>query len=467
MNAVRASANMPPLPADEADLAQNHILNPLVRYVFAVVYGAIMVVLYQSLSVYWAYLGFDYRPLGMATFAVVTLGATPALLLPQHPSSLGQFACWLLNFILFMPALIIPQLQGWAEGWGATALFVTLILSIYGFIWIARFDSTPLPLFHFPPQLFWVGIIGLWAIFHGTIFVMLGDNLQLAGLGQEVYDQRQATTVQIGGGLLIYVITNASGAINPVLVAVGVFERKWWAVALGLVGQLIVYATLAGKIALIFPLVVIGTYFLFSKGRLYPMRLALVMVGIAVFGIPLQLGREQLGDVAGNIVDLIYMRTLYLPGVLVGAYHDFFSIYPLTYFSHSLIGRPFSEYPYGIWSVGQVVGNYITPGVGYGFNNYNANFIAADGIAGFGLAGIPLLMLTAVLLLRLIDKVLGGLDLKVRCAALAPFLMWITDGSLTTAMLTGGGIVACALLWIYSGSRIAIDGTSLNPVKGA
>lgn len=440
-------------PYSEAETpSQAALSKPWLRYTLALLYSIIMVVLYQSLSEYWAYLGFTYEWPGAIIFPIVLIAATPSFLLAPHPKTFTQFASWLLFYILFMPATIIPHLQGWIDGFDAAALFLLTVASTFIFLAISRRGSVPFPHFHLPSDLFWIGLLGAWGVFHGAIYVVLGDTLQLAGLGQAVYDQRQEASSQVTG-LILYIVTNASGAINPVLVAIGFAERKWWAVGLGIVGQVLVYMTLAGKIVLVFPIIIIGTFFLFRRGVMQPNRIALAMAAIALIGLPLQLGREQFGDISANLVDLVYMRTLYLPGVLVGAYHDFFSIYPLTYFSHSIVGRFITEYPYGIWSVGQVVGNYITPGIGYNFNNYNANFIASDGVASFGMFGIPVVVVAAAFVLRLIDRILGHVDIRVRCAALVPFVMWIADGSLTTAMLTGGGILATFLLWVYGSTR--------------
>lgn len=430
------------------------IFEPLRRYLLAVIYGSIMIVLYSSLSIYWKYLGFAYESIGELVVPLVTVSAIPALFLPRHPTSLPQFAAWLFYFTLFLPGLIIPQLQGWLFGADALWLFVVLFGSVFLFVAMAGFRTAPWSAIRFDKQIFWLGLIFLWVAMHGAIVLFFGKQLSVAAIN-DVYQQRADAVSQIGGaGYVGYIINNASGAVNPVLVGIGFRERKWWAVAMGVVGQVIVYSSLAGKIVLLFPLVTIGTFFLFDKSRrMRPTRLAVVMVLVALLGIPLQLRRDSMGETISQLTDLIYMRTLYLPGVLIGAYHDFFSIYPLTYFSHTIVGRQFIEYPYGGLSVGQVVGAYVTPGIGYQVNNYNANFIAADGIASLGTLGIPLIMLVAILLLRFIEKVLGNLDVRVRCAVYVPFLMWLSDGSLPTALLTGGGVLITLLMWLYLGTE--------------
>ena len=88
------------------------MFEPIGRLFLGVVYGTIMVLLYQSLSTTWSYLGFDFRPLGTLTVPLVIVSSLPAMVLPSRPTSLAQFGSWLLFFTLFQPAMIIPQLQG-------------------------------------------------------------------------------------------------------------------------------------------------------------------------------------------------------------------------------------------------------------------------------------------------------------------------------------------------------------------
>lgn len=430
------------------------ILKPVAFFGLALAYGALMVVVYRLLSLSWGYLGFDYRPLGATVGPLVVIASLPALMLPSRPRSLAEFGSWLLFFSLFQPAMIIPQLQGWVLGSDAALLLGVLFLSTIVFIGMARVPFRPWPVTRFDNRLFWIAVLTLWTLMHAALILYFGSTLSLAGI-EEVYEQRADAVMQLGSGYIVYVITNAAGAVNPLLIAIGLHERKWWAVGLGVLGQLLVYATLAGKIVLVYPIIIAGVFLMFTRGgEMRPIRIGLVLVAVALLGVPLQAGRHALGDTAQSFIDLIYMRTLYLPGVLVGAYSDFFSVYPLTFFSHSIVGRMLVEYPYGDWSVGQVVGAYVTPGSGYRINNYNANFIAADGIAGLGLVGIPLVVLAAAMILRLMDKLLSrGIDLRLLCAAYVPFLTRLADGSLPTALLTGGGVLLTILLWLYAGTK--------------
>jgi hypothetical protein len=437
------------------------------RYALALCYGLLMIVNYQSLSHWWAYIGFDYAPLAMPTLVgLLLVSGIPAMLLARQPRSVAEFGAWILYFTLFMPAMIIPALQGWTAGAAAAELFLVVLASTILFILLTRSPARPFRIPRFEHSTFWIVVISLFVLLHGSIILSLGGLMSFAGF-EQVYEQRSAAA-EATNGLLAYVLSNTSGALNPFLIATGIAERKWWRVALGTVGQVIVYSTLAGKIVLVSILVIAGVFLLFDKeGRIRPMRMGLGLCVVALIGLPLTASYDPINGNFNSIIDLVYVRTLYLPGVLVGAYYDFFSQYPVTYFSHSIVGRAFVEYPYGQLQVGQVIGAYVTPSASYEVNDYNANFIAADGITSLGLYGIPFAILLAVAVLRLFDRLLGQIDFRVRCAALVPFLMWLADGSLLTALLTGGGISLTLLTWLWGGTRSPTTTGARDPLTGA
>lgn len=430
------------------------------RYSMGLAYGILMFLSYRELSRFWAYIGFDYRPMSVpVVIGLLLVSAIPALLLARRPRSLAEFGAWVLYFTLFLPALIIPPLQGWATTSAAFALFFTTFGSVIGFIVLTRSPGRPWRIPRFDHSIFWVTILSLYGLLHGLILLSFAGIMSFAGFDQ-VYEQRTAAAAAAGGAIG-YVLSNAAGALNPFLIATGLADRKWWRVALGVLGQLIVYSTIAGKIVLVSMLVIGAVFLLFDRrGQLRPMRVGMGLTMVALIGFPLVATYEPVTGTLSNIIDLVYVRTLYLPGVLVGAYSDFFSIYPVTYFSHSIIGQAFFDYPYGQLSIGQVVGAYVTPSLGYEVNNYNANFIAADGITSLGVIGIPIVMLLAIGVLRGLDRLLGELDFRVRCAAFVPFLMWLADGSIFTALLTGGGLVLTILLWLWGGTRQPTSGVA-------
>jgi len=147
------------------------------------------------------------------------------------------------------------------------------------------------------------------------------------------------------------------------------------------------------------------------------------------------------------------MRAFCITGVMMAFYATFFLAHPLTHFSHILIMRIFIHYPYPD-SVGEVIGRYIVPGAVF---DANASFWATDGMAALGFYGIVLAGILFRLVFRLFDGQVQGTDMKVACVALVPLLMSVTNSSLFTSMLSGGGGALLVLLYAWSHVPKTID----------
>lgn len=417
------------------------------------IYAALMLSTYRELSKTWSYLGFWYQP-PSASIDILTVASASllGLLLPVKNWTIVGFSKWVLYFILFIPALVIPPQQGVLPTDDLILLGVLIWISAALLITVLR-DGQPIPEISLLPQTLWKGVIACWILGNLAIIAVFGGTMSLAGL-EQVYDQRSAAS-SVSGAAISYVMGLMSGAINPFLLVVGLSRKKPLLLGLALTGQLIVYSTLAGKVVLGSTLLMAGTFFVFKEGRVVFSRIHAGILTLALLGPWITAPRATSGLIS-NISDLIYFRILALPGVLVGVYSSFFQIYPVTYLSHSMLGRPFSTYPYGDESVGQVIGRYVTPSIG-GANNYNASFIAADGIAGFGTWGVPLIFLFAAAWLWLMSKLVGINDRPIACAMLTPFIVSLADASLFTAILTGGGAAAALLLYLLrSAERTAV-----------
>ena len=391
---------------------------------------------YQELSTQWHYLGFWYQPQpGWVTATTISMVAVLGFCLPTQNWTVVGFAKWVLYFLLFIPAIMVPPQQGILPQKDLILLEALIWISAAIFTLLLR-AGKPFPAMRLTPSVFWIGLIGAWGLGNVAIYVVFGETLNFVGIDQ-VYEQRAAAAT-LGGALIGYVMGTLGGAINPFLLIVGISQRRPLFIGLALVGQLFIYSTLAGKVVLGATLLTVGTLFAFKAGKVVFARIHAVVLFFAGLG-PIVAAYQVGTGILSVVSDLVYMRILVLPGVLIGVYSDFFLRYPVTYFSHSLIGRPFSEYPYGTESIGQVIGRYVTPTAAAEVNNYNANFIAADGVAGFSTWGVPLIFLFAALWLWLASRLVGESNRPLACAVLMPFVVSLADASLFTAILTGGG----------------------------
>lgn len=410
------------------------------------IYAALLLLTYQELSKLWSYMGFWYRPPEPSvTATTIVAAAALGFLLPVRSWTVVGFAKWILYFILFIPALVIPPQQGVLVDEELFLLCALVWVSAATLILFLR-DGAPFRPIVVTETVLFQGVLLAWVLGNVAIIWVFGRSISIVGI-EQVYEQRSAAGV-LGGGGIGYVMGMMSGAVNPFLLVVGLSRKRPLYIALALVGQVLVYSTLAGKVVLGSTLLVIGTYMVFRGEKVAYSRIYAGVLVLAVLGPITTRPELYTGGLAATLSDLIYMRILVLPGVLVGVYSEFFLRYPVTHLSHSLIGRPFFEYPYGNESVGQVIGRYVTPSLGDAVNNYNANFIAADGVAGFGTWGIPLIFVMAAGWLWVTSKLVGRYNRRVVCAVLTPFVVSLADASLFTAILTGGGAFAALLLYL-------------------
>src|SRR5205085_9348371 len=137
----------------------------------------------------------------------------PALLLVRQPRSIAELGAWVLYFTLFMPALIIPPLQGWATSGAAFALFFMTFGSVIGFIVLTRATRRPWKIPRFDSSIFWTTILSLYGLLHGSILLSFAGMMSIAGY-EQVYEQRSAAAVA-ATGVIGYFLANASGALNP------------------------------------------------------------------------------------------------------------------------------------------------------------------------------------------------------------------------------------------------------------
>ena len=370
--------------------------------------------------------------------------------------------------------MVIPPQQGVLP---TDALFLLEFL-----IWISAAllilllkNGTPFPVIRLRKRLLLQGVFGCWILGNIAILAVYGETMNLVGIA-EVYEQR-STANQVSGAAIVYVLGFMSGAINPFLLGVGIAQKRPLLITLAITGQIIVYSTLAGKVVLGSTLLVIATFFAFRYGKVVFTRVYAAVLVLGIMGPIVSKPRYVTGELISTLSDLIYMRILVMPGVLVGCYSDFFSRYPKTYLSHSIVGRYFVEYPYGPESVGQVIGRHVTPSASMSVNNYNANFIAADAVTGFGSWGIPPIFAFFAFTLWIISKLVGREHTPIACAVLVPFIVSLADSSIFTAILTGGGAAAAVLLYLFRSAEFteanqsAVQATKntrrTTPVNGA
>ncbi|MDE2184681.1 MAG: hypothetical protein KGJ78_16800 [Alphaproteobacteria bacterium] len=432
----------------------NVVFAKAANFVMATTFTIILSWTYKSVvSPWFSYMAFTYAPPATDVLVVGAMAAIiPSLLLPLKAKRAGDFILWVIYYALYIPAIAMPVLMGNLTHSQILAL-VGSLAAAFVIICIPRpatARETRPPSLTIKTSLFWVLFATLYAALTIWLVAAYGGHLHLAGV-QDVYAQRAAAANLSEGGLVGYASGFLSGAFNPFLMAFGLTRGRKSLAALGAAGQVLVYATAAMKSVLLSVAFVPAFFVLVFRNE--PFRLSRIGPAIVIpatvlayFALDIRPGGEI--GLLQLVVSLVYMRTFCMVGVLTSIYTEFFQLHPHTYFSHISILRMFIDYPYSD-ALGRVIGGYLSPDLPM---DANANFLATDGMAGLGFWGIVLAGLFFRFFIALFDGVTQPKDLALASCALVPVLVGVTNSSMFTSLLTGGGVMLALLLYLHGNS---------------
>lgn len=425
-------------------------LHVLIRYLVISLYGCTLVYVYEILHDWWDYFGFTYLLNNTAiAYAACLVAALPSFLLSVRARNTLQFASYVIYLLVFIPSMIVPVMQFSVGMRHMIFLFGATWIGTVVFLLLCRLPVRPLPRVSIDPAAFWIVFFAIYGAMSAIVLRAYWGEFTFAGLDESsVYEQR-AIGGAIGADATVrYSLLFLANGFNPFLIALGLRHNKAL-LALGILGEMMIFSAVALRYTLLLPIFTIGIYMLADRqGMISSLKFFGGVCAVAFLLAPFMLTYNPVGGFAGSLLTLLYMRTLLISGMAFGVYDDFFSVFPHTYLSQSAFVRPFITYPYGDYSVGQAVGLYIAPSTGADVLELNANFIATDAIAAFGVSAIPLVSAVAAILLWFIARAVPEGRERVAAAALVGFLVTISNTSMFTALITGGGALIALLLYL-------------------
>jgi hypothetical protein len=436
------------------------IIGPLARFALSLAYTLVAINMYQSLSVTWSALGFVWSDPTVFDIALCTLLCSlPALFLPKVVNKFIEFSTWILHYTLIIPAIFIPVIQnldGKEFGWQIAALIslCSSILNMSTKIFsrnAAQKESVVVRVDLRKDSI--VKIVSYLAIFITIyMFIVHRNDLQLTTFDR-IYQQRESFGLT-SGVFEAYLIPFALNILAPFLMITAIINKNYFNFLLSNLVIIIMYAATAQKSTILLPIFIIGTYIISRNGKfVYIIVLPIIFIIITASFIAAASQYSYLPILLQWFISVVFIRTLLLPGVIVGEYGSFSLHYENTYFSHSLLGRMFHNYPYGDYSIGQIVGLYMFPDQGMAPFELNGSFISTDGLAALSIPGIPVAFFLTGLALHVIEKFVGKTDVRLIIPASIPFLLTLTNVSVLTTMLTGGGWAFAVLYYLYSNSK--------------
>lgn len=272
------------------------------------------------------------------------------------------------------------------------------------------------------------------------------DHMRLVSF-EDVYDLRFETNELVNSTIANYLLSWLSYCFLPFYFAKGIVRKNLKDIGIGTIGCLSIYMSTGSKAAILTPLIVYSLHLIIGNGRDFLFRLLIAMTFAIVF---LTVFTPDEGPFMWA-KSILLVRILGTGGWTISTYYDFFSTNGFTFYTHiGPINALTGAYPYGEYSLGQVIGLEYS---GSAEANFNANFWASDGLAALGVLGIPVVTIVMIGVLYGINRTAKGHSSHFVVLWLSGFWLGILNLPLTTALLSGGGGLTMLLLWNASRVR--------------
>jgi O-antigen polymerase len=393
----------------------------------------------------WAYFGYDYNP-PAAGFLVLAwvLSVNPSFWMPIHLARPSQLAYWVLYIFVFIPSMFVPLYIGFNSPEEISVLMLTFYL---GFLIVG--SGYVLPLFRIRPvgisaRLFWWGFGSLTVILTIWMLVVFRGHLRIVSL-QDIYDLRNAASDVAEGSQVNYALMLLIGAINPFLMACGLYHKRRGMFFMGAFGQLLVYSVIGQKSSIASIFFICGFYVLFKVGRLpFALKLVFGTLGlVSILSLSYAMSGENPGLIHFALLALVFQRTLGSGGLLTAQYYDFFQHNPLTHLSNVKGVSWLVHYPYK-YPIGEEIGLAYAGSTDL---DATAHFWAFDGIGGFGLAGVLLVSILCGLVFWTLDSAAQRNDPRFAALVISFGALNLANISIFTSLLSGG--LALLVLSLY------------------
>lgn len=290
-----------------------------------------------------------------------------------------------------------------------------------------------------------IGALALMAT--ALLLVANAEHMRLVSFG-DVYDLRFESAAVPQSTASAYLISWLSYCFISYLYARGLIYRKWVYIAAGLAMSLTLYMSTGAKTAILLLPVSMGLNWLWDNGRDFLPRLLGAMVA-SILVLVLVLPDS---GVWMWMKSIFLVRVLGTAGWTASKYLEHFGAEGLTYYSHiGPINALTHSYPFGDLSLGQMIGLAYS---GSTEANFNASFWASDGFAALGPIGILVITPFVAGVLYLINRITLNLNPRFTVLWMGGFFMALLNVPLSTALLSGGGLVIFLLAWWLSRQHI-------------
>jgi len=409
----------------------------------------------EKISPHFSYLGLRYRDPSIWRYMVVfLLVCALGLLLPWTFRRASDFILWVMFILAVAPSMLLPQYADVISRPRSFELAMYIACSFAMVVVLAPHGpSFRLARIPAPPVVVWALVAAISICVYAYIWYTTGLGLKFVSLAS-VRDIRFEFRDQIAnhGRLLGYLVRVQGNVINPLIIARGVYSRRWLVVGLGIALQLPIFAATGFRMTLLSSAVIIGIAVLFRLRRRPPgWTILAATMSAAVFAIVID-------GIRGGILytEVFVDRLLITPGVLTAAHVEVFREMPKALWGYSFMAS-FVDYPYDT-SPAFIVGREFT---GDASTSSNGNLFA-DGYANLGYAGMFIEAAFLVLVLWAVNAASRRLPIAVSSLILLVPTLALVNSSAFTSVLTDGYAAAILLMVL-----LPRDGWGARGVRGA
>lgn len=378
----------------------------------------------------FGYLGYMYRdPDRVWMFASLLLLLAVSFALPRNVVRVSDFAVWFLYVALLVPISTVPY-----YGSDIDAAHVLAFAAFCSAVWVLV--SLVLRI-RFIPQIslrtnrawaFWVLVAIVSVCTYTYLQAVVGISFNLISVF-EIYETRLEYRDELipSHPILGYLIANQGNVVNPILMAFGVYQRRWYLIALGIAGQLALYSATGYKTALLSIVICVLLSWLLRDYGKFPGSMVLFWSTLVAW---VSILVDKIVDV--GMVDIVVSRVFLTAGYLMPLYLRAYEQNPPALWAYSFLS-PFVESPYST-SPGFFVAETLLqrPDI-----QLNASLFA-DGYANFGLMGIAIEAVALVVILLVIDRLSNGLPIAIVIPASVLPVFSLANGSPFTSVLSYG-----------------------------
>lgn len=357
------------------------------------------------------------------------------------PAKLKKPSDYLLN--IFFVFTIIPILSQYWEANRATAYMLMCSASFFVLCMICKYSGKK-KIFKFSIGV-QINIVVILAIIIVSAIGIMTVKFGFADLrALNLYNVYEVRAERSYSGIDGYLINWLPYSLVPALICISVYKKKWNYTFLAIAAQLYLFLFTGSKTTLFSIGLILFSYWLSCKKRnfVFGWSASLTLLSIATtilykgFGSLMPFG-------------IFPVRLQTIPSSISFNHYDFFSSNPKLHLSETFIGRFFGmESPYNMQST------YL---VSSGGGNANTGYLGD----AFDNGGLVLMIIYSVILgmlLIYVDSLYAKCTrehLPVFVGLLTYTMIYLNDGSLTSALITGGLIINILILSVFVFSIIS------------